>query len=193
MSDQIVAAMITGGCAVLAALIGLLARRLRDERRASLAPGTEPPVFRAARAYAAADVAGGRRFIQQIELSLAHGLLWLTPEQQAACAGSEWALDRIGLYLFEAAHSFTRPEERMLHVRHEWERATNGAGQPSTPALRFALLSLSAARSEPAMPHQLNNNAALLADVRRYLRSHGADPEALRVVESLLLLVRSAA
>lgn len=194
MSDQIVAAIITGSCAVAAALIGLLARRLRDERRAGLAPGSAPPVFRGARAYASASGVGGRRrYVQEIELALSHGGLWLSPEQQVACAGSEWALDRIGLYLFEAAHGTTRPEERMLHLRHEWERTTNGAGWPSTPALRYALLALLAARSEPATQRVLNENAALLHELRRFLRSHDEDAEALRAVEGLLGLLRSAA
>jgi len=194
MSDQIVAAMITGGCAVVAALIGLLARHLRDERRVALAPGTEPPVFRGARAYAAAgDVAGRRRYIHEIELGLSRGYLWLTPEQQAACAGSEWALDRIGLYLFEAAHGHTRPEERLLHVRHEWERSTNGVANRPTLPLRYALLGLLAARSEPAMQRLLYDNATLLADIRRFLRAQDSDAEALRAVERLLSLVRAAA
>lgn len=195
MSDQVIAAMITGGCAVIAALIGLLARHLRDEHRASLAPGTEPPVFRSARAYeAATDIARRRRYVQEIELGLSRGVLWLTPEQQGACAGSDWALDRLGLYLFEAVHGQTRPEERMLHVRHEWERAANGVAEPSWLPLRYALLGLLAARFEPGMQRLLDDNAALLGDIRRFLRSSRAeDAEALRVVESLLAMLRAAA
>lgn len=197
MSDQVWAALITGGCAIIAAAVGLL--RWRGTRRSGLlTPASSPPIFRAARHFRAAGTSmEQQQAIQQIEVALSHGSLLLSSYQMEQCAGSEYELDRIGLYLFEAYTAQPHHAMRVLHLRHEWERLR---GQPAARAalpLLYALRSVTRlAHPHAPLPPALHESAEVLHEIARFVRADPAldpDREIAREAEKLLRIIERGA
>lgn len=198
MSDQVLAALITGVCGIIAAAIGLIYRWQRArERRRMLAPGNAPPVFAAARNFAkSATIEQQKRAIQQIEVALSHGSLMLSSYQMEQCAGSDYELDRIGLYMFEEYTAQPNQAARVLHVLHEWDRLKSATVSRSVLPLTYAVRSLtSLARQQPVLPPRLRESAEVLHEIRCFVREEAAldlRDELAREVARLLAIIEQA-
>lgn len=192
MSDQITAALITGTCGIIAAVIGLLRWRRRERQRQRLLnTGHETPIFAAARAFAkSTTVEQQRKAIQQIEVALSHGSLLLSGYQMEQCAGSDWELDRIGLYLYEEYTAQPNQAARALHVQHEWDRLKVAATPRSTLPLLYSVRSLERlVRQQPHISATLWESTETLYDIKQHLHTHShLDPDKalLREVDRLL-------
>ncbi len=145
MTDQVIAALITGGAGVLAALIGLVRWRIRTQEQGGWIVGaaTTPPIFESARFFSTCTtLEDKKKAIQQIEVGLSHGTVRLTNMQMEQCAGSDYELDRIGLYLFEEYTAQPNPVSRLLHVQHEFDLISAATTARSPLPLFYALRSL---------------------------------------------------
>ncbi|MDP9315649.1 MAG: hypothetical protein M3R24_33105 [Chloroflexota bacterium] len=199
MSDQVIAAMITGIAAIIAAGIGLLRWREHAQRfnGRALASGLEPPIFDAARMFARfSTLAEKKTAIQPIEVALSHGSVSLTNRQMEYCAASEWELDRIGLYLFEEYTAQPHHAVRMLHVRHEYERLRVATFPRSSLPLLYATRSLvTLLKQQRQLAFDLHEHADLFHEINQFLRKHpqiDADAELVRLVDKLSLIVQQA-
>ena len=195
MSDQVLAALITGLAGIVATVIGLWWRE-RTQGRAlrPLASGSAPPIFDAARQFARfATPAQQQTAIQPIEVALSHGTIMLTNRQMELAAGSDWELDRIGLYLFEEYTAQPNAAARLLHVRHEFERLRLATGPRSPLPLFYALRSLLALlRRQPTLLEPQGEDVEMLHTLRHFAAKHpqlDPDQELRRLVERLLALV----
>ena len=194
MSDQVIAALITGVAGIIAALIGLRWREWSKASGRPVASGTEPPIFDAARQFAKfTTLEQKKKTIQPIEVALSHGTVALTINQMEACASSEWELDRIGLYLFEEYTAQPNHIARLMHVRHEYERVRAATYPRSSLPLVYALHSLLVlARQQPLLAEAVGEGAELLVDIMRFCGKHphlDPDHEIRRLVDKLLGLL----
>lgn len=199
MSDQVIAAIITGIAAIIAAGIGLLRWHDRAQRFGGrvIASGREPPIFDAARAFARfSTLAEKKTAIQPIEVALSHGSVTLTNDQIEYCGASEWELDRIGLYLFEEYTAQPHHAVRVLHVRHEYERLRAATYPRSSLPLLYATRSLvTLLKQQRQLAIDLHEHADLFQEIRDFLRKHphiDTDAELVRLVDKLNLMIHSA-
>ncbi len=195
MSDQVIAALITGFAGIVAALIGLRWRAWNRTAERSFTSGREPPIFDAARQFAEfTTLEQKKKTIQPIEVALSQGTAALTTNQMEACACSDWELDRIGLYLFEEYTAQPNHAARLMHVRHEYERLRAALYPHSSLALFYALRSLLVlAKHRPELGESIGDSAELLLDIVRFVDKHphlDPDRELQRLVGKLLGLLQ---
>ncbi|WP_026370489.1 hypothetical protein [Kallotenue papyrolyticum] len=193
--EDTLAVVIAGLATSLAALAGRQAARERQAaRRATIAPGERPPIFRDAAVFArCCDPGQQQRLIGMIEAACRRGALRLSSSQQVQAAGSPWMLDRIGLYLYEEAANIRNPAARLLHLRHELEQLKETAAPRTLLALRYAARSLlTLARRHPELLPRLRDADALLHEVIALTQRHAQLPWARATrcdVARLLILV----
>lgn len=196
MTDQVIAALITGGAGILAALIGLVRWRTRVQEhgvRIVTAMNT-PPIFEAARLYATCTtLEDKKKLIQQIEVGLSHGTVRLTTLQMEQCAGSDWELDRIGLYLFEEYTAQPNPTTRLLHVQHEFDLLQASTTARSPLPLLYAVRSLlKMAHQQTALRPLIREHVEVLSAIKQYLRTRDVEPHTAnmqRLIDKLLVLL----
>lgn len=201
MHDQVIAAIITGGAAIIAALIGLLRWRGRSNRaaRQAVVRGDTPPIFTAARAFATFTTqAEQQRAIQPIEVAMIHGAATLSTSQIVQCAGSSWELDRIGLYLFEEYNPQPNMVQRALHVRHELELIKALPNPRNLLPLHYAVRSLWALTvQQPQQCAKLPDCADLLHELARTMPRYSylahSDDIQRRAKQLINLTLRAAA
>ncbi len=195
MSDQVIAALITGLAGIVAALIALRWREWNRTGDPSFTSGREPPIFDAAREFASsATLEQKKKTIQPIEVGLSHGTATLSTTQMEACAGSDWELDRIGLYLFEEYTAQPNHTARLMHVRHEYERMRATIYPRSSLALFYALRSLLVlVKHQPELVASVGESTELLCDIARFVDKHpqlDPDRELQRLVGKLVGVLR---
>lgn len=196
MSDQVIAALITGIAAIIAAGIGLIRWQERVQRASGrvIAAGQEPPIFDAARLFARfSTLAEKKTAIQPIEVALSHGSVTLTTRQMEYCAMSDWELDRIGLYLFEEYTAQPQHAVRVMHVRHEYERLRTATFPRSSLPLLYATRSLlTLLKQQRQLAVTLQEQADLFQEIRHFVRNHphiDVDTELERLMNKLILIV----
>lgn len=115
------------------------------------------PVFEESRPFSELDPfsqnEGRKKLAQQLERRIQKGDHQLTAADLDRADAGDYELDRIGLYFWEE-HTGQWPKERIVHVRHEFERIRNAGKPRSLMPLHYALRSfekcLRQERSEPA-------------------------------------------
>ncbi len=176
MSDQVLAAAITGVAGIVAALLGALRWRGRGEiqRKQSIIRSDVPPIFAGAREFVeGATFAAHQRLIQPIETAMRQGNAPLSSSQMIQAAGSEYDLDRIGLYLFEEHSALPNPAARLLHLRHELERLKAEPYPRNLLALHHAARSLlTLARQRPDLLPVVREAADLLREVNEFTQRY---------------------
>lgn len=197
MSDQALAAAITGLAGIVAAAIGILRRRDRGEilRARAVIRSDMPPIFAGARQFAeCATVAAQQQLIQPIENAMSHGAAPLSSSQMIQAAGSDYDLDRIGLYLFEEYTGQPNPAARLLHLRHELERLKAEPYPRNLLALHHAARSLrTLAYTRPDILPTIRAAADLLREVSEFTRRYPhlqCAPDTRRNVARLMQLAR---
>ena len=136
-------------------------------------PKPNPPVFEESLEFAELDPhsASARRTLlaQQVSRKIQNGLYLTKRDIEKADAG-DYELDRIGLYVWEGI-SGRWPQERCVHVEHEFELAKASGNAPSLMALGHALESFQKAvdKGRAGMTQQ---EIELLASIHDFMKDN---------------------
>lgn len=126
-------------------------------------------------------------------MAISSGSVRLSRGQIEQAAGSEWELDRIGLYVFEEYSAHTDHGARCLHLEHEFERVRLDPAPRSLLPLHYAIRSLLVlARQQASIPVCLQDRSDLIHTIATFLAQRPQlDPygETARSAQRLALLI----
>jgi hypothetical protein len=139
----------------------------------AIKPKKEPPVFPESAPFDALDpytqFKERKQLAQRVESTIGKGH-YLTADEVTRADAGPYELDRIGLYLFEEQVG-KWPNDRSVHVRHEFERIEISPRAPSLMPLHYALRSFQRCirqnRSELAPEER-----ELLEHIHDYMKAH---------------------